>query len=82
MFRDGEAQRYVGREGTYETHVPAYRAQPSSTPLCQRLNVIMTRWHGLIQIARNPYRPELHYMRGRGPKWYAKHQGRTENGPL
>ena len=54
----------------------------SSTPLCQRLNVIMTRWLGLIQIARNPYRPELHYMRGRGPKWYAKHQGRTENGPL
>ncbi len=57
-------------------------AQPSSTPLCQRLNVIMTRWHGLIQIVRNPYRPELHYMRGPGPKWYAKHQGRTENGPL
>ena len=28
------------------------------------------------------YRPELHYMRGRSPKWYAKHQGRTENGPL
>ena len=82
MFRDGKAQRYVGREGTYETHVRAHRAQPSSTPLCQRLNVIMTRWHGLIQIARNPYRPELHYMRGRGPKWYAKHQGHTENGPL
>jgi hypothetical protein len=32
---------------------------------------------GLIQIARNPYRPELHYMRGPGPKWNAKHQ----NGP-
>jgi hypothetical protein len=57
-------------------------AQPSPTPLCQRLNVIMTRWHGLIQIARNPYRPELHYMRGPGPKWYAKHQGRIENGRL
>jgi hypothetical protein len=57
-------------------------AQPSSTPLCQCLNVIMTRWRGLIQIARNPYRPELHYMRGPGPKWYAKHQGRIENGPL
>jgi hypothetical protein len=50
-------------------------AQPSSTPLCQRLHVIMTKWLGLIQIARNPYRPELHYMRGPGPKWYAKHQG-------
>ena len=21
----------------------------------------------------DPYRPELHYMRGRGPKWHAKH---------
>jgi hypothetical protein len=21
----------------------------------------------------DPYRPELHYMRGPGPKWYAKH---------
>ena len=69
---DGEAQRYVGREGAYETHVRAHRAQSSSTPLCQRLNVTMTRWRGLIQIARNPYRPELHYMRGPGPKWYAK----------
>jgi len=69
--RDGEAQRYMGREGAHETRV---RAQSSSTPLCQRLNVIMTRWLGLIQIARNHYRPELHYMRGPGPKWYAKHQ--------
>jgi hypothetical protein len=80
--RDGEAQRYVGREGAYESHVRAHRAQSSSTPLCQRLNVIVTRWLRLIKIARNPYRPELHYMRGPGPKWYAKHQGRTENGPL
>ena len=64
--RDSEAQRYVGREGAYETHVRAHRAQSSSTPLCQRLNVVMTRLRGLIQIARNPYRPELHYMRGPG----------------
>ena len=55
---------------------------PLITPLCQRLNVMMTRWHRLIQLARNPYRPERHYMRGPGPKWYAKHQGRTKNGPL
>ena len=67
--RNGEAQRHVGREGP-------------STPLCQRLKVIMTRWLRLFQIASNPYRPELHYMRGRGPKWYAKHRGRTEKGPL
>jgi len=26
--------------------------------------------HTLIE---DPYRPELHYMRGPGPKWHAKH---------
>ncbi len=37
------------------------------------LNIIMTRWQRLMRIAGNPYRPELHYMRGPGPKWRAKH---------
>ena len=78
MRHDGEAQRYIGHENARETHV---RARPSSTPLCQRLTAIITRWLRLIQIACNPYRPELHYMRGPGPKWYAKYQGRTEDGP-
>ncbi len=48
----------------------------SLMPLLQRLNRIMTRWHRLVQHARNPYRPELHYMRGPGPKWHAKQQDR------
>jgi hypothetical protein len=52
----------------------------TTTPLYQRLSVILTRWHGL-NIARKAYRPELHYMRGPGPKWYEKHQGRIENEP-
>ncbi len=43
----------------------------SSMPFRQRLNLMMTRWHRLFQAAGNPYRPELHYMRGPGPKWYA-----------
>jgi hypothetical protein len=25
----------------------------------------------------DPYRPELHYMRGPGPKWHAKHRPTT-----
>jgi hypothetical protein len=25
----------------------------------------------------DPYRPELHYMRGPGPKWHAKHAAST-----
>ena len=32
-------------------------------------NAIATRWQKLL----DPYRPELHYMRGPGPKWRAKH---------
>jgi len=27
----------------------------------------------LIRAMTDPYRPELHYMRGPGPKWRAKH---------
>jgi hypothetical protein len=26
-----------------------------------------------LQNLFDPYRPELHYMRGPGPKWHAKH---------
>lgn len=28
----------------------------------------------------DPYRPEAHYMRGPGPKWYAKHGHETGTG--
>ena len=47
--------------------------------LCRRQDVaqvylIVRRCCRLIQTVRDPYRPELHYMRGPGPKWYAKHQ--------
>jgi hypothetical protein len=27
----------------------------------------------LAKAVFDPYRPELHYMRGPGPKWHAKH---------
>jgi hypothetical protein len=30
--------------------------------------------HNLLMDVRDCYRPELHYMRGPGPKWRAKHQ--------
>lgn len=32
---------------------------------------LRARAHGML----HPYRPELHYMRGPGPKWQEKHQG-------
>ena len=30
--------------------------------------------HNLIMDVRDSYRPGLHYMRGRGPKWRRQHQ--------
>jgi len=30
-------------------------------------------WRQFYARAFNPYRPELHYMRGPGPAWRAKH---------
>ena len=30
--------------------------------------------HMLARSLFDPYRPELHYMRGPGPKWHAKHR--------
>ena len=37
------------------------------------MNWIVQFGKGLVQAFTDPYRPELHYMRGPGPKWRAKH---------
>jgi hypothetical protein len=42
--------------------------------LRQPLSFVATTWQTLVRIAGNHYRPELHYMRGPGPKWHAKYQ--------
>jgi hypothetical protein len=34
-------------------------------------------WHQFFIKAFDPYRPELHYMRGPGPAWRAKHVAST-----
>jgi hypothetical protein len=34
-------------------------------------------WRSLKQDLFDTYRPELHYMRGPGPKWNAKHGPRS-----
>ena len=44
--------------------------------------------HGLAEFTRlfrsmvDPYRPELHYMRGPGPKWRAKHTTSPADAPV
>lgn len=37
----------------------------------------LDRWRWLMQSPFDRYRPELHYMRGPGPKWREKHGNRT-----
>ena len=43
----------------------------SARQLRQRLGAAAREW---AQGIFDPYRPELHYMRGPGPKWREKHR--------
>jgi hypothetical protein len=36
-------------------------------------SVVALLWRTFCRDITDPYRPELHYMRGPGPKWRAKH---------
>jgi hypothetical protein len=37
------------------------------------LAATVENWRGLKKGLFDPYRPELHYMRGPGPKWHETH---------
>jgi hypothetical protein len=38
------------------------------------LNMVTTGWRKLAMRVCDPHRPELHYLRGPGPRWRAKHE--------
>jgi hypothetical protein len=42
-------------------------------PLPHGVEACRWRWRKLMSSLFDPYRPELHYMRGPGPKWREKH---------
>jgi len=44
----------------------------ATRPVCC-LDGVTRRWRWLRTNLSDPYRPELHYMRGPGPKWREKH---------
>ena len=48
---------------------PVDRRDGRSRPFAE----IRTFWRQFFARALDPYRPELHYMRGPGPAWRAKH---------
>jgi hypothetical protein len=54
---------------TSETLSPMAAGRDGSNPFAE----IRGFWRQFFARAFNPYRPELHYMRGPGPAWRAKH---------
>ena len=52
---------------------PAHRNDGLTKPFAE----LRTFWRQFVERAFNPYRPELHYMRGPGPAWRAKHLSRS-----
>ena len=48
---------------------PAVRHNGQAKPFAE----FKAFWQHFFAKAFNPYRPELHYMRGPGPAWRAKH---------
>jgi hypothetical protein len=57
----------AGRNGK---HVPVVAALMVWAP---GGGLISGWWHRFAKDFARPYRPELHYMRGPGPKWREKH---------
>ena len=54
---------------TSQSLSPTAGSRDGSSPFAE----IRAFWHHFFARAFNPYRPELHYMRGPGPAWRAKH---------
>jgi hypothetical protein len=42
-------------------------------PFTSFAHMVASLWREITRDAVRPYRPELHYMRGPGPAWHAKH---------
>jgi hypothetical protein len=49
-----------------------------SNGLAKPFAEIRAFWRQFVARAFHPYRPELHYMRGPGPAWRAKHLARSK----
>jgi hypothetical protein len=45
------------------------------TGISRMLGPALQYWRSLNKAIFDAYRPELHYMRGPGPKWRQKHLG-------
>lgn len=64
------AQIYLHRSGA--------QGMPATSSFGRLRGKVTTAWHRMLDDVSSPYRPECHYMRGPGPKWYAKYQRQSE----
>jgi hypothetical protein len=64
-------QREVPMRAFSDSYVVRVLLAPS--PQECGLGAVARRWHHVRTRLFDPYRPELHYMRGPGPKWREKH---------
>ena len=54
---------------------PANRSDGFARPFAE----FRAFWRAFFARAFDPYRPELHYMRGPGPAWRAKHMASSSH---
>jgi hypothetical protein len=62
---------------TSQSLSPRAGSREGSNPFAE----IRAFWRQFFARAFNPYRPELHYMRGPGPAWRAKHMASSRRIP-
>jgi hypothetical protein len=54
---------------------PAANRAGTANPFAE----LVAFWRAFFARAFDPYRPELHYMRGPGPAWRAKHMASSRH---
>ena len=55
------------------TITSAIHSAPAASRAAKPFAEFTAFWRAFFARAFDPYRPELHYMRGPGPAWRAKH---------
>jgi hypothetical protein len=60
---------------TSESLSPTAKRRGEGTDLFAEIRLF---WRQFFARAWDPYRPELHYMRGPGPAWRAKHAAASQ----
>jgi hypothetical protein len=48
-------------------------AESAATAACETGRRLLLALAARLPLPRDSYRPELHYMRGPGPRWHEKH---------